>query len=161
MAANRMTAQSGLTHVHLFSDGKQADAEHQTGSQQQATAHQSGDEPDDHGSQTDTPGKQTRSTRGKALVMPDPIPGNSDVNTRVLDQSIEAWKLQQQLGMTQKASRKTKWTRDFSDIEVESVTLPRSVPQCVPVKPKKSMNTSDTRSSDSDTGLSEAIHIVE
>ena len=77
------------------------------GPQQQAAAHQSGDEPDDYGSQTDTPGETTRPTRGEALDSPDPIPGNSDVNTGALDQSIEArldeliaWKLQQQLGMT-------------------------------------------------------------
>ena len=61
-----------------------------TGSQQQAAAHQSGDEPDDYGSQTDTPGETTRPTRDKALFSPDPIPGNSNINTGALDQSIEA-----------------------------------------------------------------------
>ena len=82
-----------------------------------------------------------------------------------LNESIEAhldelivWKLQQQPKMTQKASPKGKWTHDLSDIEseeAESVVLLTSVPKCVPVKAKKSKTKSDTRSSGSDTGLSE------
>ena len=86
MAANCVTTiQSYMcTSIFRWQAGRQACRQMQhcrMGSQPQAAAHQSGDESDDYGSQTDTQGEPTRLTRGEALVTPDPIPGTSGVNT--------------------------------------------------------------------------------